>query len=100
MDNQTITPEQFDLEERRCPMLGHQISFSYCRSTHGNIPCKKILDCWYERLPIQDFIKNQYGEETLRRLETPSQHKVVTITQIVSDILERQNRSADRTGSD
>ncbi len=93
MDNQKMTPEQFDHQERRCPMLGHQIPFSYCRSTHGNTPCKKILDCWHERLPIQEFIKSQHGEEMLQRLETPSQHKVVTITQIVSDILDRQKRS-------
>jgi hypothetical protein len=46
----TKTPRMdFDDEDCYCRILGHYLSFSYCRSCQEGAPCFKILDCWFER---------------------------------------------------
>jgi hypothetical protein len=34
--------------QRRCPRLGHEISFSYCLEENSPFPCKLIFQCWME----------------------------------------------------
>ena len=54
----------YDDQERRCPKLGHQITFGYCRRENHRLPCPKTLDCWFELIPV---------ERELREILTPEQ---------------------------
>ncbi len=47
----------------RCPRLGHQIHFSYCRSENMGLPCFKSLDCWYAHFDIEKYLKKELTEE-------------------------------------
>ena len=47
----------------RCPRLGHQIHFSYCRQENQGLPCFKTLDCWHTRFNVQAFLKAELTEE-------------------------------------
>jgi len=47
----------------RCPRLGHQIYFSYCRSENMGQPCFKILDCWFEHFPVDKYLRNELEPE-------------------------------------
>ncbi len=47
----------------RCPRLGHQIYFSYCRIENNGQPCFKTLDCWYNHFQVEAFLKNELSEE-------------------------------------
>ena len=47
----------------RCPRLGHQISFSYCRSENRGLPCFKTLDCWYDHFLVEEFLKQELTAE-------------------------------------
>ena len=60
----TETTSPYDDNERRCPKLGHQIAFGYCRRENHLLPCPKTLDCWYELIPVA---------QELRQLLTPEQ---------------------------
>lgn len=60
--------EQYDNLECRCRMLGHNVPFKYCRTVQTRLPCPKIIDCWFRRIPIQDFIKNNYNQEELTQI--------------------------------
>jgi hypothetical protein len=30
----------------RCPKLGDEMTFSYCREEAGHLPCARIIICW------------------------------------------------------
>ncbi len=61
----TVPP---DTEKIRCPRLGHQIPFAYCRRENQGLPCFKTADCWHSHFP---------GVEYLRKELTPEQWKTV-----------------------
>jgi hypothetical protein len=42
-----------DARERRCPRLGSDVAFGYCKCCgEENSPCFKVLDCWWERFDV------------------------------------------------
>ena len=81
--------EMYDNLENRCSMLGHQIQFKYCRSLKDNLPCSKILDCWFEMIPIRDFIHAHFTEEEINIFLSPSKPKIVTLV----DLIEKAKRA-------
>ncbi len=67
-----MSKEQFDELEGYCRMLGHYIPFKYCRTQQNGIPCSKIRDCFFERIPIQEYIENNFtGEEKQAMFSAP-----------------------------
>ena len=45
----------------RCPRLGHELTFGYCRQETRGKPCRLILDCWWERFDVRAFLAGQSG---------------------------------------
>jgi len=43
--------------------LGHQISFSYCRSENRGLPCFKTLDCWYDHFLVEEYFRKELTSE-------------------------------------
>ena len=56
------TPPADDYEIR-CPRLGHQIYFSYCRQENQGLPCFKTLDCWHTHFDVQTFLQSELSAE-------------------------------------
>jgi len=55
--------------ERQCPRLGHPISFSYCLNDGENdLPCWKIVDCWWEYFDVLAYLKQHCSEGDLAAL--------------------------------
>jgi len=73
----------YDHLEIRCPMLGHPLTFSYCRSTVGNTPCRKIFNCWFERFPIQDFMQNNFDQHIIDNLIAPPKPKMLSLLELI-----------------
>ena len=78
--------KQYDSYERRCPILGHQVQFSYCRQCEVGNPCARILNCWSHSLPINAYITKFFGSEEMQRLTTPPPNKMYTILDIINKI--------------
>jgi hypothetical protein len=47
----------------RCPRLGHQICFSFCRSENRGLPCSRALDCWFEHFPVEEHLRGELRPE-------------------------------------
>lgn len=60
--------DAFDKLEVRCPQLGHQIGFDYCRQRDGGMPCPKAIDCFYLKFPVQTYFELVLRRETFRRI--------------------------------
>ena len=74
-----------DRRERRCPRLGGQVSFKYCRTVgEQSLPCWKISDCWWERFNIQAFLGRNYSQDELKRLqEAVPKPKLVSLVELI-----------------
>jgi len=59
---QKKTPPADDYQIR-CPRLGHQIYFSYCRQENQGQPCFKTLDCWHTHFDVQEYLKGELTTE-------------------------------------
>ena len=80
-----------DHRVRRCPMLGHDLAFSYCRAPARPLPCGKIFDCWWEAFDVEAFIRAHYDEADIERILAPRPDKVASIV----DLIQRASRSAE-----
>jgi hypothetical protein len=79
-----------DGRKRRCPMLGHDVSFAYCRAPASDAPCHKVLDCWWEEFDVETFIRTCYGHGAIARLREPRQDKACTLV----DLIEKARRAS------
>jgi hypothetical protein len=86
--------EQYDGLETYCRALGHPVHFDYCRTAGGALPCARIADCWFERVPIEDFLRTHYSQEELERVFAPRPGKLETIVEIVQRLTEPQPPSS------
>ena len=77
------SPERYDRMARRCPMLGHRITFSYCRAPGADLPCRKIFDCWWESFDVLAFVGEHYGEAAIARITEPPQEKMLTLLELI-----------------
>ena len=80
---------QHDARKRRCPMLGHELTFHYCRTSGGEIPCRRVFDCWWETFDIEAWVRSSYSEEQIARLLTPRQDKAVTLYELIRKAQQR-----------
>ncbi len=73
----------YDHLEIRCPMLGHPLNFSYCRTANLGEPCRKILDCWFERFPVENFARQNFSREAMEKIAASPKPKILGILEIV-----------------
>jgi hypothetical protein len=86
--------EQYDSLEIRCRLLGHQVPFQYCRSSDANLPCRKILDCWWESVEIEAYLrKNFTGEELNRSVYAKPKSKIASLIELMEKA--KRNGSAE-----
>jgi hypothetical protein len=68
----------------RCPRLGGEVTFGYCRIEGGNLPCMRIVACWQSALPIESFLKEALTPDQLERfMGTSPKDKVSTLVELI-----------------
>jgi hypothetical protein len=77
--------KQYDNERIYCRRLGHWLTFNYCREENKGLPCSKILDCWFGRIEIKEFLKENYKEEEISYIFEPPKSKLSSIIEIVEE---------------
>jgi hypothetical protein len=80
---QPITPPN-DSFQIRCPRLGQQIHFSYCRQENMGLPCFKTLDCWYIHFQVVEYLQQELSAtEWQDAFEKPSTPKMVSLVELI-----------------
>ncbi len=83
MEDLPTTPPDDDFPIR-CPRLGHQISFSYCRIENNGLPCFKSLDCWHRRFQVEAYFRQRLTEdEWSRAFSRPTKPKVLSLLELI-----------------
>ena len=72
-----------DARRRQCPMLGHDVPFSYCRAPAADLPCSRIADCWWETFDVEAFLRAHVAGEDVARILAPRRDKVATLVELI-----------------
>jgi len=76
---------------RRCPRLGGEVSFQYCRETDPDgSACWKILDCWWETFDVARYLQDTMDAESFERLTRPRAPR--KISQLIQAVDASQKR--------
>ncbi len=76
--------EEHDALIIRCPQLGGEVPFKYCRILNENLPCRKIIICWEFRVEIGKFLSDHYSLDELQHaLKPPSKTRYETILELI-----------------
>ncbi len=67
-------------------MLGHALGFNYCRIMQQGLPCHNILNCWFERFPVEEFIAEHYSKEEQQAIFKPPKKKLETLSEVLGRI--------------
>ena len=68
----------------RCPRLGHEIYFDYCRRENMGRPCFKVVDCWYPYFKVEEFLKQELtSQEWADLFENPGKPKMVSLAEMI-----------------
>lgn len=68
----------------RCPRLGHQINYSYCRHENNGLPCFKTLDCWYLYFDVRACLENQLSPVTFQTVfQRKAPPKVLSLLELI-----------------
>lgn len=75
----------------RCPRLGHELTFAYCRREAGRLPCARILTCWNSRFPVGEHLRAGMRKEDWERfLLQKHGDKVASLLEIVERAKKRR----------
>ena len=76
--------EEYDPLVIRCPQLGGEIPFKYCRTVNEDLPCRKIVICWEFRIEIGKFLNENYSIDQIQQAFTPpTKTRVETILDLI-----------------
>ena len=68
----------------RCPKLGHEVDFEYCRKENYGLPCYRALICWSNYFDVEDFFKRELSsDEWKKAFETPPKPKIVSLVELI-----------------
>jgi hypothetical protein len=82
----------------RCPRLGHQIDFAYCRFENNGLPCFKTLDCWYTHFGVEALLRNELTpQEWSQAFERPFKPKLNSLLELIEQAKKTQKASKSGT---
>ncbi len=85
--------EEHDQEVLRCPKLGGEVPFRYCRTLQGGMPCERIVVCWELVFDIGAFLQENYSPAEIQRFLNPTpKDKMSTLL----DIIEQAKRNVEK----
>ncbi len=76
--------EEHDALITRCPQLGGEVPFKYCRTVNEDLPCRKVMVCWEFRIEISKFLGEHYPIDQIEQfLASPTKTRLDTILDLI-----------------
>ncbi len=72
-----------DGRTRRCPKLGHDLTFAYCRAPGRALPCGKVFDCWWEAFDVEGWARAHFTGDEIARILAPPPPKTATLVELI-----------------
>lgn len=72
------------------------MTFEYCRTAGGELPCRRMFDCWWEIFDVEGWARTHLTEEQLAQLTAPPKPKAVSLYELIQQAQQRTAKpSAD-----
>lgn len=82
-----------DTFQIRCPKLGHQIHFSYCRKENFGLPCIKTLNCWFPYFKVEQYLREELGsDEYEQAFEKSVKPKIQSLMELIDQAQKRAGK--------
>ena len=78
-----LTIDQFDECDIYCRMLGHDLTFKYCRQTGDGNFCRKIFDCWIDKIEVGRYAKTHFSDDDINGVLHPAAPKLHTLLDLI-----------------
>lgn len=89
-----MMPTTYDHLETRCPRLGGEVKFSYCRRESGDMPCPRLIICWQTFFPAEQFLMDHMKKEDWERFsQQPPKDKVTTLIDLIEAAKKRKQQA-------
>lgn len=75
--------EQYDDKTIRCPRVGGEVTFRYCRFENNLLPCRWIVRCWQSEMDITTFLAEHYSKEELDRVFALPKPKIESLVDLI-----------------
>jgi len=75
--------EQHDEKTIRCPRVGGEVNFRFCRFENNMLPCRWIVGCWQTRIDINKFLEDHYSGEEQERIFVPPRPKIESLVDLI-----------------
>ena len=75
--------EQHDEKTIRCPRVGGDVNFRFCRFENNMLPCRWIAGCWQTQMDINTFLQDHYSKEELDQIFTPPKPKIESLVNLI-----------------
>ena len=86
--------ESYDKLKVRCPPLGGEVTFIYCRSVNQGLPCRNIINCWAERIEIGKFLQENFStQDLIKCLSIEPKTKLERILELINKTKGKTNSS-------
>ena len=85
--------EQYDDKRIRCPRVGGEVNFRFCRFENNMLPCRFIVGCWQGQMDIEAFVQEHYSEEELDRIFTPPKPKIESLVGLMEKVHKEQEEA-------
>ncbi len=68
----------------RCPKLGDEMTFAYCREEADHLPCARIIPCWQAAFDVAAWLKENLSPEQWERFTSaPPRDKMSSLIEII-----------------
>ena len=80
--------------EIRCPKLGGEVTFAYCLTEGGDLPCPRTIVCWQPYFPVETLLRKKLTQEQWDRCfgQKPKEKMVSLIELIEAAKKSKQSR--------
>ncbi|NLX13196.1 MAG: hypothetical protein GXY44_06010 [Phycisphaerales bacterium] len=75
--------EEHDTREGYCRMLGHHVPFSYCRAQADGRPCRRILDCWFEKFDVRSYLATHFSAAEIEAFLAAPKPKMASLIELI-----------------
>jgi hypothetical protein len=76
--------ERYDSLQIRCPRLGGEVTFKYCRVEGGELPCMRIVACWQCCISVAQYLREILSPEQLERFaEQKPKERIATLVELI-----------------
>lgn len=85
-----MEPDEYDHLEIRCPRLGGEVTFAYCKKEAGGLPCPRTIICWEPHFPVHAYLKERLTKsEWDRCFNRPPKPKMTTLIELIEEARKR-----------